>query len=84
MNPVFDLFLDHFLDSASRLWITAKGLSEFVVPLRLCFEAFARLGEHFVGRLSDCVLVGGRRTEALFDFGAKTFGAILGIHFGNQ
>jgi hypothetical protein len=50
VNPVFDLFLDHFLDSASRLWITAKGLSEFVVPLRLCFAASARLGEHFLGR----------------------------------
>jgi hypothetical protein len=28
VNPVFDLFLDHFLDSASRLWITAKGLNK--------------------------------------------------------
>src|SRR5580693_2693524 len=62
VNPIFDLFLDHFLDSASRLWITTKGLSEFVVPLRLCFEVFGRFGEHFVGRLSDCVLAGDRST----------------------
>jgi hypothetical protein len=79
-----NLFLDHFLDSASRLRIIEKGFDVFVVSLRQCFKAFPPLGEHFVCRLNDCVLVGGRRTEPLFDFCAKAFGAILGIHFGNQ
>jgi hypothetical protein len=30
--------------------------------------SFARLGEHFLGRLSDCVLVGGRsRRSSVLD-----------------
>jgi hypothetical protein len=74
MNPVLDLFLDHFLNSASCLRITKKVSNEFVVLLRLCIDPFGSFGRHFVGRLSGRALVSSGTAESFVDFCAKARG----------
>src|SRR5712692_8963149 len=84
MNPVLDLFLDHFLNLISRLRIPKKVFDEFVVLLRLCIDPFGSFGEHLVGTLSGRTLVSSGTAESFFDFCAKAVCAILGIHLGYQ